>query len=148
MSKKNLMMYLLVFKKPSVSQIDSIKETFSNFDWSMGFAVEAIVANDMLKENLLIQFVSSKAFFQQDESSNELTLFPINVESVLTGKEQFFGTLRNLDQGIEALETYFAYLGKASEDRDIESEMIYKVEYGKYSDLQKVDLSLEELINS
>lgn len=55
-------MYLLLFKKPSEKQVELIRETFSEFDWNMGFAVEEVVVDDLLNSNLLIQFVSSKAF--------------------------------------------------------------------------------------
>jgi hypothetical protein len=148
MSKNTLNMYLLLFKKPSEKQVALIRETFSEFDWSMGFAVEEVVVDDLLNSNLLIQFVSSKAFFELDSSSNELTLFPTTVEAVVTGKGQFLGTLRNLGQGIEELETFFIYLGEASENRNVESEIIYKVKYDKYSDLIKIDTRLEVLLNS
>jgi hypothetical protein len=141
-------MYLLVFKKPTETQVESIRETFSNFDWSIGFAVEEIVVNDMLHDNLLIQFVSFKEFIQNDGDGDEITLFPETVEAVLTGKGQFYGALRNLAQGIEELESYFAYLGVASENRDAASEVIFSVKYDKYSTLTKSTMRLEELINS
>lgn len=38
-------MYLLVFKKPTESQIDRIRNTFSDFDWGLGFDVEKVVAD-------------------------------------------------------------------------------------------------------
>ncbi len=147
MSQSQLSMYLLVFKNPSDEQVETIRGVFSEFDWSMGFAAEEIVANDILKGRLLIQFVSSKVFVTKENGSNELTLFPTSVEAVLTGKGQFYGALRNADCGIENLESYFAYLGIASENRDPENEIIYKVTYDKYSSLNKVNMTLEELIN-
>lgn len=145
---KKPFMYLLVFKKPTEDQIDSIRSTFSDFDWAPGFAVEEVVADDLVSNNLLIQFVSFKEFFQKDKNSDEITIFPTSVESALTGKGQFFGTLYNLEKKIENLDTYFCYLGEASQNRDIENETFYKVEYGKYSLLNKVDTTLENLINS
>ena len=148
MSQPSLFMYLLVFKNPSDEQVDSIRSVFAEFDWNLGFAVEEIVANDMLNENLLIQFASPKVFISKEEGSDELTLFPTTVEAVLTGKGQFYGALRNLDAGIENIESYFVFLGNASENRNLEDEIVYKVEYGKYSSLNKVDTPLEKLINN
>ena len=77
-------MYLLVFKKPNEGQIASIRSTFSDFDWSPGFAVEEIVADDLVSNNLLIQFVSFKEFFQKDLNSDEIIIFPTSVEAALT----------------------------------------------------------------
>ena len=42
MSSPSYLMYLLVFKNPSSEQVEIIRDTFSNFDWSMGFAVEEV----------------------------------------------------------------------------------------------------------
>ena len=148
MSQSSLFMYLLVFKNPSDEQVDSIRSVFAEFDWNLGFAVEEIVANDMLNGNLLIQFASPKVFISKEEGSDELTLFPTTVEAVLTGKGQFYGALRNLGAGIENIESYFVFLGNASENRNPEDEIVYKVEYDKYSSLNKVDTSLEKLINN
>jgi hypothetical protein len=75
MSSPSYLMYLLVFKNPSSEQVEIIRDTFSNFDWSMGFAVEEVVVNDLF-------------------------------------------------------------------------QVIYKVEYGKYSSLNKIDISLEKLISN
>ena len=145
---KKPFMYLLVFKKPNEGQIASIRSTFSDFDWSPGFAVEEIVADDLVSNNLLIQFVSFKEFFQKDLNSDEIIIFPTSVEAALTGKGQFFGTLYSLEQNIENLDSYFCYLGEASQSRHIENETFYKVEYSKYSKLNKIDTTLENLINS
>ena len=140
-------MYLLIFKNPSETQIQKIKNVFSDFDWNQGFAVEEVVVNDIVNNNLLIQFVSFKDFFVQDESSSKITIFPINVEAVLTGKGQFFGTLNDIDLEIAKLDTYFAYLGEATEGRNQINEVIFKIEYGKYSKLNPTDINLENLIN-
>ena len=148
MSSPSYLMYLLVFKNPSSEQVEIIRDTFSNFDWSMGFAVEEVVVNDLFQNNFLIQFVSSKVFIGRDSDSDELTLFPTNIEAVLTGKGQFYGELRNSSSGIENLDSYFCYLGEASDNRDSKNEVIYKVEYGKYSSLNKIDISLEKLISN
>ena len=142
---KKPFMYLLVFKKPTEDQIDSIRSTFSDFDWAPGFAVEEIVADDLVSNNLLIQFVSFKEFFQKDINSDEIIIFSTSVDSALTGKGQFFGTLYSLEQNIENLDTYFCYLGEASQSRDIGNETFYKVEYSKYSILNKIDTTLENL---
>lgn len=147
MSDTTFLMYLLVFKSPTEEQIEKIRAVFSDFDWNMGFAVEEVVANDIFKDRLVIQFVSSKTFVSREENSDELTLFPETVEAVLTGKGQFFGCLRTASIGIEKLESYFGFLGIASEERNPDEEIIYKVTYGKYSTLEKVNLSLEQLIN-
>ena len=145
---KKSFMYLLVFRKPNEGQIDSIRSTFSDFDWSPGFAVEEIVVDDLVSNNLLIQFVSFKEFFQKDLNSDEIIISPASVEAALTGKGQFFGTLYSLEQNLENLDTYFCYLGEASQSRQIENETFYKVEYSKYSKLNKIDTTLENLINS
>ncbi len=139
-------MYLLFFKNPTKSQITSIRNTFSDFDWGQGFAVEEVVLNELINNNLLIQFVSSKEFFQIE--NDEIVLFPKTVDAVLSGKGQFFGTLLDNTSDIDTLETYFCYLGIASEIRDTNNEIVYKVEYGKYSNLNKFDIPLEQLINS
>jgi hypothetical protein len=141
---ENPYMYLLVFKKPSKSQVEIIRNTFSDFDWSQGFDVEEIVANDIVNDNLIIQFVSFKEFFQNN--GNEITLYPQTVEAVLSGKGQFFGTLFDSGKGVEELDTYFCYLGEASEIRDLEHELYFKVDFGRYSSLTKVDTSLEKLM--
>lgn len=141
---ENPHMYLLVFKKPSNTQVQIIRNTFSDFDWSQGFDVEEMVANDIVNDNLIIQFVSFKEFSQKTE--NGLTLYPLNVDAVLSGKGQFFGTLFDSGNGIENLDTYFCYLGEASESRDIETELYFKVEFGRYSPLNKVEISLEEIM--
>ena len=145
---KKILMYLLVFKKPNEDQIDSIRSTFSDFDWSPGFAVEEILSDDLVNDNLLIQFVSFKEFFQKNLNSDEIIISPNPVEAALTGKGQFFGTLYSLEQNIENLDTYFCYLGEASQSRHIENETFYKVEYSKYSKLNKIDTTIEYLINS
>ena len=141
---ENPHMYLFIFKKPSKSQVEIIRNTFSDFDWSQGFDVDEIVANDIVNDNLIIQFVSFKEFFQKD--GNEISLYPQTVEAVLSGKGQFFGTLFDSGKGVEALDTYFCYLGEASESRDIEQELYFKVDFGRYSSLNKVDTSLEQLM--
>jgi hypothetical protein len=141
---ENPYMYLLVFKKPSKSQVEIIRNTFSDFDWSQGFDVEEIVANDIVNNNLIIQFVSFKEFFQNN--GNEITLYPETVDAVLSGKGQFFGTLFDSGGGVDGLDTFFCYLGEASETRDIENELYFKVEFGRYSSLNKVDTSLEQLM--
>jgi hypothetical protein len=140
-------MYLLVFKKPSLAQIEKIRHIFSDFDWDSGFAVEELVVDEIINNNLLIQFVSAKEFFEKDDNSNDITISPTNVEAVLTGKGQFYGTLYSLDIEIEKLDSYFAYLGEATENRDQKNEVIYKIEYGKYSNLVPTDIILEKLIN-
>lgn len=137
-------MYLLAFKKPSKTQVEIIRNTFSDFDWSQGFDVEEIVANDLVNGNLILQFVSFKEFFQKNE--NGITLYPQTVDAVLCGKGQFFGTLFDSASGIENLDTYFCFLGEASESRDSDHELYFKVEFGRYSDLNKVDISLEEIM--
>lgn len=142
------LMYLLVFKKPSHQQIKIIKETFSDYTWKPGFAVEEIVADEIINDNLIIQFVSFKEFVIEDKKTKEITLYPETVEAVLTGKEQFFCSLFFNSSNIRDLETYFCYLGNASNERDEKNESIFKVEYGKYSELNKVDTTLENLINS
>ena len=98
-------MYLLVFKKPNESQVQIIRETFNDFDWEQGFAVEEIVADQLVNDNLIIQFVSFKDFVQKDEKSGKLTLYPETTNAVLLGKEQFLGNLYNND--IENVETNF-----------------------------------------
>lgn len=139
-------MYLLVFKKPSDQQIQIIRETFNNFDWEPGFAVEEIVANQLINDNLIIQFVSFKEFIKKDKKTKEITLYPETTKAVLTGKEQFFGTLFSSD--IEDLETYFCCLGDASSERDEKNESIFKVVYGKYSSLDITNLKLEQLLST
>ncbi len=109
-----------------------------------GFDVDEIVANDIVNDNLIIQFVSFKEFFQKD--GNEISLYPQTVEAVLSGKGQFLGTLFDSGKGVEALDTFFCYLGVASESRDIEQELYFKVDFGRYSSLNKVDTSLEQLM--
>ena len=141
---ENPHMYLLVFKKPSNGQVEIIRNTFSDFDWSQGFDVEDIVANDIINDNLILQFVSFKEFFQKIE--NGITLYPLTVDAVLSGKGQFFGTLIDSGNGIENLDTYFCYLGEASESRNLENELYFKVEFGKYSALNQVEISLEEIM--
>lgn len=141
---ENPHMYLLVFKKPSNGQVEIIRNTFSDFDWSQGFDVEDIVANDIINDNLILQFVSFKEFFQKIE--NGITLYPLTVDAVLSGKGQFFGTLIDSGNGIENLDTYFCYLGEASESRNLENELYFKVDFGKYSALNKVEISLEEIM--
>ena len=139
-------MYLLVFKKPTESQVQIIRETFNDFDWEQGFAVEEIVADQLVNDNLIIQFVSFKDFIQKDEKSGKLTLYPETANAVLLGKEQFLGNLYNND--IENVETYFCYLGEASDERDIANEIFFKVEYGKYSSLEQVNKNLEDLLSN
>jgi hypothetical protein len=139
-------MYLLVFKKPSVNQINSIRSTFSSFDWDAGFAVEAVIANDILNDNLVIQFVSSKEFVNDNQDFDEVTLFPDSIESTLIGKAQFLGTLLSLGEEIERLDSYFGFLGNANEKRNPENEVLFKVEYDKYSILHKLNISLESLL--
>ena len=139
-------MYLFIFKKPSEIQIEAIRNTFSDYDWDAGFAVEDVIANDILNENLIIQFASFKEFAFEPKNSDLITLYPNTIESVLTGKGQFFGHLLSLDLKIENLDTYFCYLGEASEQRNTGNEVFYKVEYDKYSILHKVDISLEILL--
>jgi hypothetical protein len=58
-------MYLLFFKEPSDLQIQIIRETFNDFNWGPGFAVEEIVADQLINENLIIQFVSFKEFIKK-----------------------------------------------------------------------------------
>ena len=139
-------MYLLVFKKPSENQINSIRSIFSSFDWDAGFAVEDVIANDILNGNLVIQFVSYKDFVNENQESDQVTLFPDTIESTLIGKAQFFGTLFSLGEEIENLDTYFGFLGDAMETRNPENEVLYKVEYDKYSILHKLNISLESLL--
>ena len=139
-------MYLFVFKKPNEIQMQAIRNTFLDYDWDAGFAVEDVIANDILHKNLIIQFASFKEFSFEPKDSNEITLYPITIESVLTGKGQFLGHLLSLCLKIENLDTYFCYLGEASEERNTENEVFYKVEYDKYSTLHKVDISLEILL--
>ncbi len=143
---ENLHMYLLVFKKPSKSQIAIIRNIFSDFDWGQGFDVEEVVVNEVINDNLLIQFVSFKEFFQNE--NNEITLYPLTVDAVLSGKGQFLGTLLDSAKEIDKLDTYFCYLGIAADNRDEKNEIAFKVEYGKYSSLNKIDLALGQLINS
>ena len=140
------LMYLLVFKKPSKEQIKIIKETFSQFDWKPGFAVEEIVADEIINDNLIIQFVSFKEFVVEDKKTKEITLYPETIEAVLTGKGQFFGSL--FSNNIDDLETYFCYLGNASNERDEKNESIFKVEYGKYSSLERTNFKLELLLST
>ena len=137
-------MYLLIFKKPSELQIQIIRETFKEFDWQPGIAVEEIVADQLINDNLIIQFVSFKEFIEKDKKTKGITLYPETVEAVLTGKGQFFGSLFSND--IEDLETYFCYLGDASSERDEKNETIFKVGYGKYSSLDITNLKLEQLL--
>ena len=139
-------MYLLIFKKPSELQIQIIRETFKEFDWEPGFAVEEIVADQLINDNLIIQFVSFKEFIEKDKKTKEITLYPETVEAVLTGKGQFFGSLFISD--MEDLETYFCYLGYASNERDEKNESIFKVEYGKYSSLDITNLKLAQLLST
>ena len=138
-------MYLLLFKNPSEIQINNIRNTFSDFDWSQGFGVEEIIVEELINNKLIIQFVSFKKFFL--ENNNEVTLYPNAIESVLTGKGQFLGSLLDKGLGIENLETFFCYLGVAADSREGNSETIYKVEYGKYSKLINVNLTLENILN-
>ena len=140
------LMYLLVFKKPSQEQIKIIKETFSQFDWEPGFAVEEIVADEIINDNLIIQFVSFKEFVLEDKKTKEITLYPETIEAVLTGKGQFFGSL--FSNNIDDLETYFCYLGNASNERDEKNESIFKVDYGKYSSLDITNFKLEQLLST
>ena len=140
------LMYLLVFKNPSHQQIEIIKETFSEFDWEPGFAVEEIITDEIINDNLIIQFVSFKEFFVEDKKNKEVTLYPETINAVLTGKGQFFGSL--FSNNIEDLETYFCYLGNASNERDEKNESIYKVEYGKYSSLERTNFKLELLLST
>ena len=140
------LMYLLVFKKPSQEQIKIIKETFSQFDWKPGFAVEEIVADEIINDNLIIQFVSFKEFVVEDKKTKEITLYPETIEAVLTGKGQFFGSL--FSNNIDDLETYFCYLGNASNERDEKNESIFKVDYGKYSSLDITNFKLEQLLST
>ena len=49
---------------------------------------------------------------------------------------------------IEDLETYFCYLGHASNERDEKNESIFKVGYGKYSSLEITNLKLEQLLST
>ncbi len=139
-------MYLLLFKKPSENQINSIRSTFSSFDWHAGFAVEDVIANDILNDNLVIQFVSFKDFINENQDSDEVTLFPNTIESTLIGKEQFLGTLLSLEEEIETLDSYFGYLGNATKERNSKNEVLYKVVYDKYSMLDKLNISLENLL--
>ena len=139
-------MYLLLFKKPSDLQIQIIRETFNEFDWEPGFAVEEIVADQLINDNLIIQFVSFKEFIKKDKKTKEITLYPETIEAVLTGKGQFFGSLYSSD--IEDLETYFCYLGHASNEREEKNESIFKVGYGKYSSLEITNLKLEQLLST
>jgi hypothetical protein len=139
-------MYLLLVKKPSADQAEIFRAAFRDFAWSQGFAVEEIVTDEIVNGDLLIQFLSFKEFFQKNEEF--ISLNPDTVESVLTGKGQFFGALYSQDIAIEEKETYFVYLGEASESRAIENEAVYQVELAKYSDLKKMDLSLENVLNS
>ena len=44
----------LAGKKPSDLQIQIIRETFKSFDWEPGFAVEEIVADQLINDNLII----------------------------------------------------------------------------------------------
>jgi len=64
----------------------------------------------------------------------------------LTGKGQFFGSLFSSD--IKDLETYFCYLGHASDERDVENESTFKVWYEKYSSLEITNLKLEQLLSN
>ena len=48
----DLHMYLLFFKKPTENQIAGIRNTFSDFDWAQGFAVEEVVLNELINDNL------------------------------------------------------------------------------------------------
>jgi len=64
----------------------------------------------------------------------------------LTGKGQFFGSL--FSNNIEDLETYFCYLGNASNERDEKNESIFKVEYGKYSSLERTNFKFELLLST
>jgi hypothetical protein len=64
----------------------------------------------------------------------------------LTGKGQFFGSL--FSNNIDDLETYFCYLGNASNERDEKNESIFKVDYGKYSSLDITNFKLEQLLST
>ena len=126
--------------------IQIIRETFKEFDWEPGFAVEEIVADEIINDNLIIQFVSFKEFVVEDKKTKEITLYPETIEAVLTGKGQFFGSL--FSNNIDDLETYFCYLGNASNERDEKNESIFKVDYGKYSSLDITNFKLEQLLST
>jgi len=139
-------MYILIFKTLEKNQIDLITNTFNDFDWSKGFDVEEIVVNQIIGDKLVVQFVSNKQFFIEDKKSKTFKFHDENIQSVLTGKGQFYGTL--FAAGISEIESYFGFLGEASNERQKEKEKIYRIKISKYSELIEEIVTLEELLNN
>lgn len=135
-------MYLLVFKNPTSAQKEFIEQTFNDYDWPRGFAVEEVVVNEILNDNYVIQFVSSKEFDMNKLSDQDDLSFS------LLNKEQFLCHLFFSDIEADKIPSYFGNLGSAMDERDSKNEKIYKIQYGKYSSLEEAKLSLEELLNS
>jgi hypothetical protein len=135
-------MYLFVFKDIKDAQKIYIENSFNDYDWDRGFAVEEVVANEMISDIYFIQFVSRKPFDLSKVSD------PSNLAFSLLNKEQFLCQLFFSDINFNAIPSYFGYLGEATEERNPEQEKIYKIEYSKYSQLKEVNLGLEDLLNS
>jgi hypothetical protein len=140
----NPSMYLLLFKKPSEEQVEFIRNHFKDFSWSPGLYVEDVVLDEVINDNLLIQFVSSKEFCKINNDKISLISDTIGV---LTDKGNFFSSLYFQSLNFDLLETYFCFLGTASENRDASNEAVFKVEYANYSNLTELEISLEELLN-
>ena len=137
--------YVLLFKSPTEQQIERIRNVFSDYDWSAGFAVEEIENDELINNYLVIKFISRKSFFIHNK--NEFILDAAVVESVLTGKGQFLGHLYSLEEGIEKLDSYFFYQPDEVFENDQKIEIGYKIEYGKYSKLIEISDCNSPILN-
>lgn len=128
--------------------VEAIRNTFYDYDWDPGFAVEEVVVDDILANKLVIQFVSRKDFILDDNEDLDYNLY-----SKVVGKEQFisniFSQLLSEESDVpspKGIEGYFCFLGEAGSERAQGSEKIYKIVFSKYGELIESDMSLDTLL--
>lgn len=138
---KNEYSYCLVVKNVNDKQQKICQEIFEDYKWESGLDVHKVIVDQLIGKNLVIQFVSHKNFDLDDDSIGK------NIVHRLLGKDQFISNLYYTFE-FDSAEAWFAVLGGASDKRDKENEVVYQIEFSKYGELQKTELSLEEIIKS